>query len=171
VSVPKPANWPGENFTAVSFDPQHPINRSIYNTGLQELPPAQPAFIYYPHAPSTRFPEVNAGGGRTAMAGPVYYFNPKLKSEHKLPEVFDHTLFIYEWSRNWIIAVKLDENDQIAKNADGSLKMKKFMAGSTFKRPMDLELGPDGCLYAIEFGTNWGDNKDTKLIRIEYDAN
>jgi cytochrome c len=170
-TVPKPANWPGETFTPVSYDAQHPVNNSIFNTGLKDLPPAQPAFIYYPHSPSTRFPEVNAGGGRTAMAGPVYYYDPKLKSEHKLPEVFDHTLFIYEWSRNWIIAVKLDENDQIAKNADGSLKMKRFMPNTTFKRPMDLELGPDGCLYGIDFGTNWGDNKDTKLFRIEFHSN
>ncbi len=166
--VPKPAAWPPADFVPVFFDPLKPVNRSVYNTGIQDLPPAQPAFIYYPHSLSTRFPEVNAGGGRTAMAGPVYYFDPKSKSAHKLPEVFDHTLFIYEWSRGWIIAVKLDKDDQIAKNSDGSLKMKRFMPGTPFKRPMDLELGPDGCLYGIEFGTNWGDNKDSKLYRIEF---
>lgn len=170
VTVPKPPAWPANDFMPVLFDAQKPVNRSVYNTGKQDLPPAQPAFIYYPHSPSTRFPEVNAGGGRTAMAGPVYYFDPKNPSPTKLPEVFDHTLFIYEWSRNWIIAVKLDENDQIAKNADGSLKMKRFMPGSSFKRPMDLELGPDGCLYGIDFGTNWGDNKDSKIFRIEFHA-
>ena len=27
-------------------------------------PPAQPAFIYYPGSPSTKFPAVNVGGGR-----------------------------------------------------------------------------------------------------------
>ena len=103
-----------------------------------------------------------------AMAGPVYYFDRSLKAEHKLPEVFDHTLFIYEWSRNWIIAVKLDAENQIAKNTDGSLQMKRFAPSMTYKRPMDLELGPDGCLYLIEFGTNWGNNSDSKLWRIEY---
>src|SRR6185437_15152636 len=30
------------------FDPAHPVNKSPFNTGIQELPPAQPAFIYYP---------------------------------------------------------------------------------------------------------------------------
>jgi cytochrome c len=152
----------------VLFDAQHPMNTSPNNTGRHELPPAQPAFIYYPHSASTRFPVVNSGGGRTAMAGPVYYFDRSLKAEHKLPEVFDHTLFIYEWSRNWIIAVKLDGDNQIAKNSDGSLQMKRFVPSLTFKRPMDLELGPDGCLYLIEFGTNWGNNNDSKLWRIEY---
>ncbi len=143
------------------FDPLHPVNRSPNNTGRQELPPAQPSFIAYPSGPSTRFPVVNGPGGRTAMAGPVYYFDPKLKSPHKLPREFDHTLFIYEWSRNWIIAVHLDEKENIK-------KMERFCSNMTFKRPIDMELGPDGCLYVIEYGTAWGNNKDTQIVRIEY---
>jgi cytochrome c len=143
------------------FDAAHPMNESPFNTGKKELPPAQPAFIYYPHSPSARFPVVNAGGGRTAMAGPVYYFDENLNSEHKLPKEFDHTLFIYEWSRNWIIAVHLDENNKIA-------KMERFCEKMTFKRPMDMELGADGCLYLIEYGTNWNNNKDSQIVRIEY---
>jgi cytochrome c len=143
------------------FDPEHPINDSPNNTGIKELPPAQPAFIFYPHSLSTRFPAVNGGGGRTAMAGPVYYYDPNLKSDHKLPGEFDHTLFIYEWSRNWVIAVHLDANEKIK-------KMEKVFTGMTFKRPIDLELGPDGCLYMIEYGTNWSDNRDSQIVRIEY---
>ena len=150
------------------FDPAHPVNDSPNNTGLKELPPTQPAFIWYPGGPSARFPVVNGGGGRTAMAGPVYYFDPKNVSKTKLPKEFDHTLFIYEWSRDWIIAVHLDENDNIAKNADGSLRMERMFKNMTFKRPMDMELGPDGCLYVIEFGTAWGNNKDTQIVRLEY---
>jgi cytochrome c len=143
------------------FDPAKPINHSIYNTGLRELPPAQASFIAYPYGPSTKFPVVNGGGGRTAMAGPVYYFDPDLKSDRKLPAQYDHTLFIYEWSRNWIITVKLDANDHIE-------KMERFCPNMTFKRPMDMELGPDGCLYIIENGTAWSNNTNTQIIRIEY---
>lgn len=144
------------------FDPQHPVNNSPNNTGRHDLPPAQPAFIYYPYSASTHFPPLGSGG-RTAMAGPVYYFDENLKSEHKLPKEFDHTFFAYEWTRNWIMAVHLDENDHIE-------KIEPFLKNMTFKRPMDMELGPDGCLYLIEFGTNWGNNKDTKIERIEYHA-
>jgi len=107
---------------------------------------------------------VNGAGGRTAMAGPVYYFDSALKSNHKLPSQFDSTLFIYEWSRNWIIAVKLTPQGTIQ-------KMERFLPTLTFKRPMDLELGPDGCLYIIEWGTAWSGNKDTKIERIEYTGN
>jgi len=153
------------NFT---YDPEHPRNTSRYNTGPEELPPAQSAFIWYPYGPSTRFPAVNVGGGRTAMAGPVYYFDEKLVSAKKLPKDYDHTLFIYEWSRNWVMAVHLDDKDQIARRADGSLAMDRFCPKMTFRRPMDLELGPDGCLYLLENGTAWLGNHDTQLVRIEY---
>ncbi|HVY69796.1 MAG TPA: PQQ-dependent sugar dehydrogenase, partial [Verrucomicrobiae bacterium] len=149
-------------------DPAIPVNKSPNNTGRKDLPAAQPAFIYYANSASTRFPVVNGGGGRTAMAGPVYYYDANLKSEHKLPRQFDHTLFIYEWSRNWIIAVHLDENENIARAADGSLRMERFCEHMTLKRPMDMELGPDGCLYVIEYGTAWSNNKDTQIVRLEY---
>lgn len=145
----------------VAFDPQKPINESPFNTGIKELPPAQPAFVYYPGSQSARFPVVNGPGGRTAMAGPVYYYDEKNPSPTKLPKEFDHTLFIYEWSRNWIIAVHLDDNDKIA-------KMERFCEKMTFKRPADMELGPDGCLYVIEYGTNWGNNGDSQIVRIEH---
>jgi cytochrome c len=150
------------------FDPAHPVNHSPNNTGVKELPPTQPAFIWYPSSSSTRFPVLNGGGGRTAMAGPVYYFDAGNKSKAKLPKRFDRTLFIYEWSRNWITAVHLDEKENIAKNPDGSLRMERIGRSMTFKRPMDMELGPDGCLYLIEFGTAWGNNKDTQIVRLEY---
>lgn len=33
---------------------------------------------------------------------------------------------------------------------------------------MDMELGPDGALYVLEWGTNYmGDNKDAQLVRIQ----
>jgi cytochrome c len=150
------------------FDPEHPVNDSPLNTGIPNLPPALPALIYYPYGPSTKFPVVNGGGGRTAMAGPVYYFDERLNSPHKLPKEFDRVLFIYEWSRNWIIAVHLEADGNIAKGANGKLCMERFCPNMTFKRPMDLELGPDGCLYLIENGTAWSGNLDTQIVRIEY---
>lgn len=151
-------------------DAAKPVNRSPNNTGIADLPPAQPAFISYPAGPSTKFPVLNAGGGRTAMAGPVYYFDPALQSPHKLPKSLDRCLFIYEWSRNWIVAVHLDEKENMERSADGKPRMERICANMTFKRPMDLELGPDGCLYLIEYGTAWGNNKDTQIVRIEYHA-
>lgn len=142
-----------------AFDPARPVNLSPSNTGLRELPPAQPAWIWYPYGLSTRFPEVGSGG-RTACAGPVYRFDERLNSPGKLPRELDQTLFIYDWVRHWILAVRLD--------AQGNrVSIRRFAEHLTFKRPAELELGPDGCLYLIEFGTNWERNKDSQVVKLE----
>jgi cytochrome c len=44
-----------------SFDPAHPLNKSPNNTGLAELPPAQPAMIWYPYGLSEEFPLLQGG--------------------------------------------------------------------------------------------------------------
>jgi cytochrome c len=142
-----------------ALDPAHPVNRSPNNTGPQELPPARPAWMYYPYGPSTRFPFVGSGG-RTACAGPVYRYDPALKSSRKLPREFDGRLFLYDWERHWILAVKLDDSGQMVR-AD------RFAGEIVLKRPIEMELGPDGALYLIEFGTGWENNRDSQLIRIE----
>jgi cytochrome c len=152
---------PSNAVAKVKFESTKPLNKSPNNTGVRQLPPAQPSFIAYPHGTSTKFPVVNGEGGRTAEAGPVYYFDPSLKSDRKLPQEFDRTLFIYEWSRSWMIAVHLDADHKIE-------KMERFCPKMTVKRPIDMELGPDGCLYVIEWGTAWGKNKDSQIVRFEH---
>jgi cytochrome c len=145
--------------TGEPYEPAHPVNHSPNNTGLEELPPAQPAWMSYPYGPSTRFP-VAGSGPRTACAGPVYRFNAKLASARKLPAKYDQCFFVYEWARNWIVAVKLDQTGK-------ALRMERFAPEIELKRPIELELGPDGALYGIEFGTAWENNKDSQVIRIE----
>ncbi|HEX2473539.1 MAG TPA: ThuA domain-containing protein [Lacipirellulaceae bacterium] len=138
------------------FNPAAPTNNSPNNTGATNLPPAKPALIWYPYGNSTEFPEL-ASGGRTAMAGPVYHFDPALDSQIKLPEYFDDTLFMYEWSRNQFFEVKLDQNGNL-------LKLNRIFADLSFNQPIDAEMGPDGALYVLEWGA-------TKLTRIEFSGN
>ncbi len=142
------------------FDPLAPINESVNNTGERLLPPAQPALIYYPSAASETFPEL-ATGGRTACAGPVYHFDSSLASDRKFPEGLDKVLFIYEWSRHWVKMVHLDDDYQVA-------GIEPFMPDYKFARPIDMDFGPDGTLYMLEYGETWGVNKDARLIRIDY---
>ncbi len=144
------------------FDPNNVINDSPNNTGDTVLPNALPAWIWYPYGESAEFPEITNGGGRTSMAGPVYQYDSLNTSENQLPEYYDKTLFIYEWSRNWIKEVKLDENGDL-------LKINDFVPHLSFLRPMDMEIGPDGAIYMLEWGTGFGGgNTDSKLVRIDY---
>ena len=144
------------------FDPKAPVNASPNNTGMKTLPPTQTAMIWYPYDKSPEFPEVGTGG-RSAIAGPVYHFDPNLKSSTKFPEYFDKSLFIYDWMRNWVFAVRLDENFAFK-------RMEQFMPiAGDFRRPIDLEVGPEGSLYMLEYGSVYGiDNVDARLVRIDY---
>ncbi len=141
-------------------DPLHPVNHSVNNTGAQELPPARAPLIYYPASSSDEFPEVGTGG-RTACAGPVYYFDSQLKSDNQFPAAYDSTLFAYEWSRNWILAVHLDQAGHIE-------RLEPFLPDMTFVRPIDLQFDAGGSLYVIEYGETWGVNADAKLVRLDY---
>ena len=144
------------------FNCNAPINNSPNNTGSVNLPPAKPAWIWYPYAPSSIFPALNDGGGRAAMSGPVYHFDPDLDSKTKLPAYYDDTIFIFEWSRNWIREVKLDDNGDI-------LVINPFAADIELLRPITMKAGPDGSLYLLEWGTGFGGgNEDSKLVRIGY---
>lgn len=143
------------------YDAAAPRNDSPHNTGARVLPPAQPAWLYYPYGASGEFPELNGEGGRTACAGPVYHFDPALESKTKLPAYFDRTFFAFEWSRHWIRAVHLDDDSNPA-------RIEPFLPERTFKRPVDLVVGPEGALYLLEFGTTWGTNEDSALVRIDY---
>lgn len=143
-----------------AFDPTKPVNLSRNNTGLRELPPAQPALIWYPPGFSTRFPEMGSGP-RSAMAGPAYHFDPELVSPHKFPAEYDRALFIFEWERGWIRTVRLSPEGRVE-------KIRPFLPQQKFKRPISMSFGPDGALYLIEWGSAWYNNKDSQLVRIEY---
>lgn len=142
------------------FDANAPVNESPNNTGEKLLPPAEPALIYYPGAASAEFPELG-GGGRTACAGPVYHYSASLQSPIKFPAAYDRALFIYEWSRHWIKVVHLDEDYRVK-------RIEPFMPAQQFVRPIDMEFGPDGAMYLIEYGDTWGVNQNARLIRIDY---
>lgn len=142
------------------FDPEAPVNDSPNNTGSRSLPAPQPAMIWYPYDTSEEFPEMEAGG-RTAMAGPVYHYDDEAVGPHGLPSYFDGSLFIYEWARHWIKEIKFD--------ADGHpAAINPILSDKTFIRPMDMELGPDGRLYLIEWGNDFNGGPNSKVVRLDY---
>ena len=143
-----------------AFDPTKPINNSKNNTGLTELPPAQPAFIWYPYGVSPEFPSVGTGS-RTAMAGPVYY-SDLYPSATRYPSYYDGKFFFYEWMRGFIKAVSMNDKGDF-------VRMEPFMGHTKFNYAIDIEVGPDGRFYLLEYGTGWfSKNEDAGLVRIDY---
>jgi cytochrome c len=146
-----------------AFDPAKPENHSPNNTGITDLPPAQPAFIWYPYALSPEFPELSTGG-RNAMAGPVYY-SDMYPAATRYPDYYNGKLFIYDWIRGWIKVVTLQPNGDFE-------QMEPFIPHTVLHNCIDMEAGPDGRLYLLEYGTGWFQkNPDAGLFRIDYDAN
>ena len=143
-----------------AFDPAHPRNVGPNNTGAQDLPPAQPAFIYYPYGASTEFPEVGQGG-RTACAGPVFHFRPEFEKSGGFPAHFDNCLLWWDWERRLIKWARLDADSRL-------VSIEPFTAAVPVRRMLDAQFGPDGRLYAIDYGETWGANADARLFRVSF---
>lgn len=149
------------------FDPRKPVNNSPNNTGLQELPPAVSALIWYSYDESKEFKNLGTGG-KSPIAGPFYHAElykqqpDWVKDKRRFPDYYDGKWFIAEWMRDWINVVTLDENGKL-------VHIERFMPSVKFDHPIELEFGPDGALYVLEYGTAWfAQNQNARLVRIDY---
>ncbi len=161
------AYWRYDFATGISgeqFDPQHLVNKSPNNTGLEELPPSQPAFIWYPYAVSEEFPELGSGGS-SAVGGPIYHRSDFRDPERPFPAYYEGKWFITDWVRGWIMVVTMDENGDYQ-------SMEELVPGLSLNGAIDMDFGPDGDLYILEYGSNgtFKGNPDARLIRIEYNS-
>jgi cytochrome c len=120
--------------------------------------------IWYPYAASEEFPELGLGG-RSAMVGAFYEFNKNASSPNKFPDYYDEALFVFDWMRNWVMALRFDDKENY-------LRSEPFMAANgDFRRPIDLAFGSDGIMYMLEYGSVYGaDNDDARLVKIEYNT-
>ncbi|MFI2764078.1 PQQ-dependent sugar dehydrogenase [Streptomyces echinatus] len=141
--------------SGATFDCSAPKNDSPHNTGLTDLPPAQPAWIPY-NGPSV--PEFG-DGSESPMGGPVYHYDPALDSPVKFPEAYDGDFFAGEFGRRWI--------KRISSDADGKVQSIDDVPWSG-TQVMDMAFGPDGALYVLDYGTSWfGGDDNSGLFRIE----
>jgi PKD repeat protein len=137
------------------FDCAAPKNTSPHNTGLTDLPPAQPAWIPYDGA---SVPELG-DGSESPMGGPVYHYDPALDSLVKFPEAYDGDFFAGEFGRRWI--------KRITSDTDGTVQSINDVPW-TGTQIMDMAFGPDGALYVLDYGVSWfGGDERSALYRIE----
>ncbi|AQG80122.1 PQQ-dependent sugar dehydrogenase [Spirosoma montaniterrae] len=146
--------------SGTAYDPLAPVNESANNTGLRNLPPVQPALIWYPYDASPEFPALGTGG-RNAIGGPVYY-PPGNPSARQFPAYYEGAWFIADWMRNWIFTARVDSVGKLT-------RLEPFLPNETFSKPIDMTFGPEGALYLLEYGAYWrAKNTDARLVRIEY---
>ncbi|UUN30255.1 ThuA domain-containing protein [Streptomyces sp. FIT100] len=169
--ITKPGNfgWPfctGDNdpyvdydfatkVSGATFDCAAPKNDSPYNTGLVDLPPAEPAWLPYDGGSVPEF----GTGSESPMGGPVYRYDPDLDSPVKFPEAYDGDFFAGEFGRRWI--KRIEHGD------DGTVQSINPVPW-TGTQIMDMAFGPDGALYVLDYGTAWfGGDEHSAIYRIE----
>ncbi|MEV4810976.1 ThuA domain-containing protein [Micromonospora avicenniae] len=144
------------------FDCANPVNDSIRNTGLTQLPAAKPAKMWYGYKRSSVPSVIPQGGGLAPMGGPFYQYDPDLESDTKFPAYYDGKPFFYEWSRNKMYSIIPDGEGNVE-------KVNPFLPQEQFLAPIDSSFGPEGSLYVLDWGGGFGrDNPNSGLYRIDY---
>ncbi len=140
-----------------------PTNDSPNNTGLTKLPPAKPAWIRY--GGDAGSPPEFGSGGEAPMAGPVYHYDAANPSTTKFPQSLDGHFFAGEFSRGWIKAVHVTSTGGV-----GEISTFKDSPTDNVNQVMDLEFGPDGSLYVLDYGTggNFELNENSRLLRYDH---
>ena len=147
--------------TGAKFSLPTPKNNSPRNTGLIDLPPALPAWIAYDGCGIQEF----GCGGESPMGGETYRYDPANPSSTKFPAYFDGKNFAYEYERGWIRVLTVDK--------DGALGgIEPFLDFSGFKKLINMEFGPDGSLYVLDYGSgSFTGDANSAVYRIDYSRN
>ena len=99
------------------------------------------------------------------IAGDYFYYDSTLVETGSLPEYYDGSLFILEWTRNWVKEIRFNEEGEL-------FQINPFFQSEPLIRPIDMQIGPDGAMYIIEWGTGFfEDNPDDRIIKIEFAQN
>ncbi|GAA3613283.1 hypothetical protein GCM10022419_118010 [Nonomuraea rosea] len=148
--------------SGAAFTCAAPVNESPHNTGLRRLPPVAQPDVWYSYGQSAEFPQLGTGG-IGPMAGPAYAFDPgdtRGRTAVGWPKYFDGVPLFYEWTRDYVKAF----------HRDG--RIEDVLPSFVFDNPMDMEFGPDGALYVLEYGDGFfQENPDAQLARFDYIGN
>ncbi|MEO5816236.1 MAG: SUMF1/EgtB/PvdO family nonheme iron enzyme [Gemmatimonadaceae bacterium] len=140
------------------MDPAHPVNRSPNNSGLRDLPSARPAALAYPYGVSEEWPLLGSGG-RCAVGGPIFHAANFTGARH-FPDYYENKWFVADFVRAWVmVATMSDDHTKI-------VSMERFLPDEKVLSPIDMDFGPSGDLYIVEYGPN----NDGRLSKIQYNA-
>src|SRR5919106_296286 len=112
----------------------------------------------YPESDDGLFPELlqdRGGDGIGPMGGPAYDFRGNSRSETK-------------WPRDYVKVFELNEP-----NGDRLAQIHNLFPGGANgiiqDNPMDMEFGPDGALYTLEYGDGFFlETPEAQLARIDF---
>ncbi|MDB5047846.1 MAG: cytochrome [Fibrobacteres bacterium] len=145
-----------------TWDVNGAVNTSINNTGVAKLPPAQPAILWESHQKNIS-PFFLEGGGAASMTGPIYHYDGSNPSTRKLPPHFDGKWLVGDFTKDWVKVATLSAD--FTKVTD----LQSFPGGIPGQyRILNLQIGPDGAFYYLNYA-GWGSTSpQTRIGRLEY---
>lgn len=162
------------------FNCTRPVNDSPHNTGARVLPPVAQPDVWYSYQDDGLFPELFqdavGGNGISPMAGPAYQFAKGNPSAFKWPKYYDGQPLFYEWSRDYVKEFRLNKPNgkrlQDIRQVPIPVGYSWTAPGTTdngVDNPIDMEFGPDGALYVLEYGDGYfAENPDAKLTKVNF---
>ncbi|MBT8468095.1 MAG: ThuA domain-containing protein [Deltaproteobacteria bacterium] len=162
------ADAPGDYGWPFCIGDNQPYSDVDFETGMVGAPflcdGKVPAAIHYDYD-SRSYTELGIAQtflqGRTAIAGAYYSTQPASASE-ALPGYLQDRLIVTEWTRDLLVGARFTAAGEL-ESLRGVLPWERFI------RPIDVEVGPDGELFVLEFGSAFfGDNDDARVSRIQY---
>ena len=179
------------------YDCDNLRNESPRNTGLVDIPPANPATMWY--SPQGGGPDFTRdengvpiytlenqtltmpylsgeGGAQAVMPGPLYRYDASSDSTVKWPEYWDGKWFIGDfYDRRPRIAVMLDPRTGADGVLDAPVHVENLKSIIPTTRPngirrlMDWTFGPDGALYLLDYGDSFfAAHAESALWRVTY---
>lgn len=148
--------------SGAKFDSADLVNNSPNNSGLTDLQSPQPALVWYSRSQSDKFP-IPGTGSLSAVGGPIYHVSNFDNPKRPFPKYYEGKWFVTDFVRGWMVVIEMDD--------DGNYKsMERFLPEITLKGPIDMDFGPEGDLYVMEYSRDpYVDNPpDAKLVRIKY---
>ena len=140
------------------MDPEHPVNRSPNNSGIQDLPPARASLLAYPYGVSGEWPLLGSGG-RCAVGGPIFRAS-NFSGPRRFPDYYEGKWFVVDYVRAWIMVATMNEDRTKV------VAMERFLPDEKYTSPLDMDFGPGGDLYIIEYSPAPGG----RLSKISYTA-
>jgi cytochrome c len=163
------------------FNCTRPINDSPRNTGQRVLPPVSQPDVWYSYSDDGLFPELfvppEHGTGIGPMAGPAYQFDRGNPSFFKWPRYYNGQPLFYEWSRDYVKEFRLNRPNGTSL---ADIRQVPIPLGYSWidpegepdhpvDNPMDMEFGPDGALYILQYGDGFfSENPDAKLTKVNF---
>ena len=145
------------------FNCDAPVNDSIHNTGLRELPPVEQPEVWYSYGLSHRVPRArdrrHRPDGRPGV--PVRQEGHQGSQPRRLAAAL----------RRHPAVLRVDPrlHQGLPRRRRRRRAIEDVVPDIVTDNPMDMEFGPDGALYVLEYGDGYfAENPDAQLSRIDY---